>query len=316
MTDLPKTLIDAVRYFSDEDLCRRLMRKLKWPDGEPFCPRCGCDSISDVKGRPLIQCNRCRKQISMTVGTVFEKSKVPLSKWFVAVWYLVNCRNGISSHELGRAIGVGQDTAWFMLHRIRKGMEQSGGGKMDGEVEADETFVGGRAANMHKHVRERKVAGRGPGDHMTAVQGILQRGGEVRAFVVTKTDADTLQGNVRRHVDPRAAVYTDAAAAYDGLSRTFLHQSIDHALAYVRGAVHTNGLENFWSVFKRAIKGTYTHVAPWHLHRYAHEQSFRHGVRQQSDSSRFWEAMQGVIGKRLTYRELAAVGDCGFMGIK
>lgn len=317
MNDLPQTLIEAVRYFADEDLCRQLMMRLKWPDGKITCPRCGGESITPVKDRPLLQCNRreCKKQISLTVGTVFEKSKVPLSKWFVAVWYLVNCRNGISSHELGRAIGVGQDTAWFMLHRIRKGMEQQGGDKMDGEIEADETFVGGRAANMHKARREKLVTGRGP-EHMTAVQGILQRGGEVRTFVCPKVDGPTLRRNVLRNVDRRATVNTDSASAYDGLSNTFLHRTIDHAVAYALGSVHTNGLENFWSILKRAIKGTYTHVAPFHLHRYATEQAFRHGVRRQTDADRFLALLKGVLGKRLTYRELAAVGDCGFMGIQ
>lgn len=315
MTDLPKTLIDAVRYFADPEICNEYMREIKWPDGEPTCPTCGYDGVSEVKGRPALQCNKCRCQFSYKVGTIFEASPLPLAKWFVAVWALANCRNGISSHELARDIDVTQKTAWFMLHRIRTAMDLSDGDKLGGVVEADETYVGGKAANMHRHKRAARVTGRGP-DHMTAVQGIAQRGGEVRTFVCPKVNGETLQRNVLRNVDRRAAVYTDAAGAYDDLSRSFLHKTIDHGTAYVAGPVHTNTLENFWSILKRAIKGTYTHVAPFHLHRYCTEQAFRHGVRKLSDAIRFHRVMMNVAGKRLTYRQLAAVGDCGFMGIQ
>lgn len=315
MPDLPKTLIEAVAYFADPAACDAYMRRIKWADGQPVCPKCGADSVSPVKGRPALQCNTCRCQFTLKAGTIFEDSPLPLGKWFVAVWAIANCRNGISSHELARAIGVTQKTAWFMLHRIRLAMETESFDKMGGEVESDETFVGGESRNMHAHKREKVITGRGA-VNKAIVQGLLQRGGEVRTFVVPNTDGPTLRRNVLRNVDRRAAVYTDAHPSYDGLSRSFLHQTIDHATAYVRGAVHTNGLENFWSILKRAIKGTYTHVAPFHLHRYASEQAYRHGVRRLSDLARFHGLMQRVLGKRLTYRRLCAIGDAGFMGLE
>lgn len=320
---LPQTLIEAVRYFSDANICNNYMRSIKWPDGKVTCPKCGGASVSPIKGRPKLQCNSraCKKQFSYKVGTIFEDSPLGLDKWFVAVWCIANCKNGVSSHELARALGVEQRTAWFMLHRIRKAMESdsytdaNGKHKLRGAVEVDETYVGGKAKNMHASRRAEVIDGRGPVNKV-AVQGVLERGGEVRTFVQTKTDGDTLQATVLRNVDRRASVFTDDATAYDGLGRAFLHQTIDHVRNYVRGAVHTNGIENFWSLFKRTLKGTYIHVAPYHLHRYAVEQSYRFNVRKMTDGTRFDAVMHSVLGKRLTYRQLAAVGDCGFMGIK
>lgn len=314
----PKTLLEAARYFSNRAVCNEYMRRIKWPSGKIVCPKCGNDSCHELASRPgVLKCNKaaCQKQFSYKVGTIFEDSPLGLDKWFVAVWAVANCKNGISSHELGRSIGVTQKTAWHMLHRIRKAMETNSFTKMTGEVESDETFVGGRAKNMHKAKREANIDGRGP-VNKTAVQGILQRGGEVRTFVVAKPDAEHLQTNVIRNVDRRASVFTDAATAYDGLGRAFLHQTIDHVREYVRGVIHTNGIENFWSLLKRSIKGTYIKVAPFHLHRYASEQSYRYNSRTLDDGGRFNALMGRVLGKRLTYRELAAVGDCGFMGLE
>lgn len=313
MTDLPKTLISAVQYFADADLCNEYMRQLKWPDGKPTCPKCSGDSVSPVKGRPKLQCNKCRCQFSYKVGTIFEDSPLPLTKWFVAVWCIANAKNGISSHELSRAIGVTQKTAWFMLHRIRTAMETDGFDKLSGQVEADESFVGGASANMHKRRREKVVTGRGPA-HMTAVQGILERVGEVRTFIVPNTEGETLRRNVLRNVERSATVFTDAAPAYQGLGRAYRHSAIDHAVEYVRGECHTNGIENFWSLLKRSIKGTYTKVAPFHLHRYCHEQAYRFNQRLKSDLGRFTALMTRVLGRRLTYRQLCAIDDCGFMG--
>ena len=318
MSDTPESLLEAVRFYSDLDRCEAKMARMKWENGEPVCPKCGGTHIGRIASRRMYQCKDkdCRKQFSVKVGTIFEDSPLGLDKWFVAVWCIANAKNGISSHELGRALDITQKSAWFMLHRIREAMRSESFEKMDGEVEADETFVGGRAANMHKHKREKRVAGRGPGEHMTAVQGILQRGGPVRPIVVTKTDGATLQGNVRRHVDLRAAVYTDSATAYDGLSRVFLHKTVDHLVSYVSGRVHTNGLENFWCLLKRSIKGTYTHVAGFHLQRYCDEQAWRYIHRKTNDGSRFDRLLETVVGRRLTYRVLCAIDDAGFMGIK
>lgn len=318
--DMPKSLQQAVLYFADLDLCRELMREMKWPDGKITCQHCGAsgDRIGEVKTRNMIRCKDCRKQISATVGTVFESSHISLDKWFVALWAVVNCKNGISSHELGRAIDVPQKTAWFMVQRIRAALEE-GGWKFDGPAEADTTYVGGESRNMHKAKRERKIRGRGSVGK-TAVHGVLQRStaeqpSQVRAEVIGSEDAQRLLPSVRRNVRWGAEVYTDSASAYGDLCLSHLHRQIDHAKAYAEGNVHTNGLENFWSLFKRTLRGTYIAVAPFHLFRYVAEQAWRFNQRTLDDCGRFLLALRGVVGKRLTYRVLTAQDDAGFMGL-
>lgn len=315
MNDIPTTLLDAVRYFSDVEVCHRYMTRIKWPNGIITCPDCDSERIGEIKTRHLLRCKDCRKQFSYKVGTIFEDSSLGLDKWFVAVWVIANCKNGISSHELGRALGVTQKTAWFMLHRIREAMKTGTFRKLRGTVEVDETFVGGLAANMHKAKREKRITGRG-GIDKAIVQGVLERGGVVSTHVVPNTLGSTLRPNVVNRVEIGATVYTDAHGGYTGLWRRFTHATIDHAKEYVRGAVHTNGIENFWSLLKRAIKGTYTHVAPFHLSRYCEEEVFRYNNRKTDDGERFWRVLCGVVGRRLTYRRLCALGDCGFMGIE
>lgn len=318
MTDLPKSLIEAVRYFSDLKVCNAYMRKTKWPDGKVCCPKCGNDSVKEIATRPgTLKCNRanCQKQFSYKVGTIFEDSPLGLDKWFVAVWCIANAKNGISSHELSRALGVTQKTAWFMLHRIREAMKTGSFRKLDGEVEVDETFIGGKAANMHKRIREKKILGRGTVSK-SIVQGVLERGGEVRTMVVRDTEGETLRPNVFHNVEFGARVYTDANRSYFGLSRRFVHYMIDHAVSFVRGAVHTNGIENFWSLLKRSLNGTWTHVAAFHLERYCWEQAWRFNNRRTGDGERFAAAMRCVVGRRITYRRLCAIDDAGFMGIE
>lgn len=318
MDDLPPTLIEAVRYFSDLSVCHDYMRQIKWPDGKVTCPKCGSEKCAEIKTRPgKLKCNvkACQKQFSYKVGTIFEDSPLGLDKWFVAVWSIANAKNGISSHELSRALGVTQKTAWFMLHRIREAMKTGTFRKLDGTVEGDETFIGGEAKNMHKAVKARKITGRGAVNKI-AVQGILERGGEVRTFVVADVEGPTLRTNIAQHVAFGAKVFTDSAAAYVGLARRFVHKTVDHAKEWVRGDVHTNGLENFWCLLKRSIGGTWTHVAGYHLHRYCHEQEWRYNHRETGDGGRFLRALQGVVGRRLTYRRLAAIDDCGFMGLE
>lgn len=319
MNDLPKTLLDAVRYFSDLDACHSYMRRIKWPDGKPSCPHCGSDRLGEITTRAKFQCRDCRKQTSYKAGTIFEDSPLGLDKWFVAVWSIANCKNGISSHELARALGVTQKTAWFMLHRIRAAMQVGGLDQFDGPAEADTTYVGGRAENMHAKRRERVIRGRGAVGK-AIVHGVLQRStpeqaSQVRANVVGSDDGARLLPEVRRHVRRGAQVYTDDASAYGDLAFTHFHTAIDHSRAYVRGAVHTNCLENFWSLLKRALGGTYVAVAPFHLLRYVHEQSFRFNERRTNDSGRFARAMRGTVGRRLTWRALAGVDDAGFMGL-
>jgi transposase-like protein len=322
MTDTPCTLIEAVRYFADMEVCHAYMAKIRWSDGKPVCPECGAkgERIGSVATRHMLRCKDCRKQFSHKVGTIFEDSPLGLDKWFVAVWAIANCKNGISSHELGRALGVTQKTAWFMLHRIRKAMEVGGFDKLDGPAEADATYVGGKAKNMHKGRREAMIQGRGPVGK-AIVHGILQRAdgkrhSYVRADVVSSDDAAQLVPAVRRNVRHGQQVFTDAARSYGELCLTHLHKAVDHSVTYAKGVVHTNGLENFWSLLKRALGGTYVAVAPFHLGRYVAEQAFRFNARKGNDAGRFHAAMEGTIGKRLTYRVLTQQGDAGFMGIQ
>lgn len=318
MNELPRTLLEAVHYFADVDTCNDLMREIKWPDGKIVCPKCGGDAVSQISGRPgLHTCNAraCRKQFSCKVDTIFEDSPLPLQKWFVALWYLVNCRNGISSHELGRALGVRQKTAWFMLHRIRAAMHVGSGRKLDGEVESDETYIGGLRENMHAKKRE-KLSGRGAVGK-TAVQVIVQRDGDARAFVPQRCDGENLRGEMFRNVSPGSHVYTDSSSPCASLSWAYEHSTVNHSVGeYKRGRTSTNLAECFFSLLKRAIKGTYVAVSPWHLFRYAEEQGFRFNVRELSDAARFLNLLRGVVGKRLTYRQLCAVGDAGFMGLE
>lgn len=301
----PKTLIEAVRYFSDVDVCNDYMARVKWPDGKIICPKCGCDKVGKIKTRKMLRCNTkgCRKQFSYKVGTIFEDSPLGLDKWFVAVWCITNAKNGISSYELHRALGVTQKTAWFMLHRVRVAMQEGSFVKLEGTVESDETFVGGKAKNMHADKRAQKVKGRGP-IGKAIVHGVLERGGNVIAGVVKDQKRKTLQPHVRDNVESGSTVYTDALKSYEGLDDEFVHEMIDHAKEYVRGDVHTNGIENFWSLLKRCINGTYISVMPWHLKSYVDEQVFRFNERKGDDGDRFDEVMSRTGGRRLTYGEL------------
>jgi transposase-like protein len=316
---IPKTLLEATAYFAVPAHCNDFMREIKWPGGQIACPKCGNESCKEIASRPgTIKCNRaaCQKQFSFKIGTIFEDSPLGLDKWFVAVWAIANCRNGISSHELGRAIGVTQKTAWFMLHRIRLAMESDNFMKLNGEVESDETYVGGKAKNMHTKRRAKAIEGRGAVGK-EPVQAIVQRDGDVRTFVVKVTDGETIRGNVLRNVAKDSTLYTDDSTACTGLSWAYDHATVNHSAGeYVRGRASTNCVENFFSLLKRALKGAYIAVKPWHLFRYCHEQGFRFNVRRLSDAARFLNLLRGVVGKRITYKQLAAIGDAGFMGIQ
>lgn len=318
--DTPKTLLEAVRYFSDLDRCEEYMRSLRWPGTVPTCPECGSKNLGEIKTLRLLRCRDCRRKIYTKRGTIFEDSPLGLDKWFVAVWCVANCKNGISSWELSRAIGVQQKSAWFMLHRIRKAMEIDDGGKFGGPTEADTTYVGGRAENMHKSNREKIIKGRGAVGK-TPVHGVIQRRTEsalsqVRAIVLSREDGDTLVGDIRRRVASGAEVYTDEARAYEGLAKTHQHAAIDHSREYVAGNVHTNGMENFWALLKRSLGGTYVAVAPFHLTRYVAEQVFRFNERAGDDAARFKSVLSRVFGRRLTYRVLTGAEGAGFMGLE
>jgi transposase-like protein len=301
---LPKTLQEAVAFFSDPQRTFDYAVKLRWPDGKVTCPRCEGMEHSFISTRRQWFCKGCKKQFTVKVGTIFEDSAVGMDKWMTAVWLVVNCKNGISSYEIARHLGVTQKTAWFMAHRIRRALQTNSFVKLGGAVEVDETFIGGKARNMHLAQRQRRITGTGA-TNKAAVLGFLQRGGEVRVLPVPSRRKHVLQAEVKKHVQAGAALYTDALPSYNGLRTRYAHEVIDHATAYVNGKIHTNGLENFWSLLKRGIHGTYVSVEPFHLFRYLDEQSFRYNNRQRAnDGERFRAAMARINGRRLTYSQL------------
>ena len=309
--DTPKTLLEAVKFFDDYENCRKFMLDLRWPNGVVKCPTCGSDHVTYLQSARVWKCygKHPRAKFSLKVGTLFEDSPLPLSKWLPVVWMIANCKNGISSYEVGRALGITQKSAWFMLHRVRKAMHTQSFIKLDGEVEVDETFIGGLSRNMHKEKREQKIHATGGGDK-TIVMGFRKRGGEVRTEVIPDRTKQTLHHRVKQNVALGSALYSDEALAYKGLNEQFAHEMVDHAIQYVRGRVHTNGLENFWSLLKRTIKGTYVGVMPFHLHRYLDEQAFRYNQRQELDDfGRFVFVLAHIMGRRLTYKQL--IGENG-----
>lgn len=323
---LPTTLLEAVRYFSDPDTCLQFMVNLRWPDGV-VCSRCGSREVTFLANARVWKCRvkHNSQKFSIKVGTVMEDSPIALEQWLPAIWLITNAKNGISSYEIHRALGVTQKTAWFLLHRIRLAMQNGSFETMSGTIEADETYIGGLARNMHKDKKERVIKGTG-GSGKTIVMGLLERHGmdksqkvidtldsnpkkdkkvsRVKTKVIPNTTREILQGEVKQHVEAGSEVFTDALASYNGLDPKYVHQVIDHAETYVRGNVHTNGIENFWSLLKRAIKGTYVSVEPFHLFRYLDEQSFRFNERKQTDSERFMGVVSALTDKRLTYQAL------------
>jgi transposase-like protein len=320
----PKTLQEAIVYFSDPDRCFSYAKKLRWPDDNVICPRCNAAKNSFIKTRRLWFCYTCKRQFTIKVKTIMEDSPITLDKWMTAFWLLSNAKNGISSHELGRSLGVTQTTAWFMLQRIREVLKKHAFDttKIGGEgstLEVDETFVGGKVNNMHRSRRLRFAQQEGyvgASTGKTIVQGILDRNlRQVRAKVVPNVTRETLQDEILKNVKYGSTVYTDNAVAYDnGMQRRFVHDVVNKTETYVRGQVHVNGMENFWSLLKRSLKGTYVAVEPFHLSRYVDEQVFRYNNRAtkqhpRNDADRFKTAMSQVLGRRLTYSDLTGKSD-------
>jgi transposase-like protein len=309
----PKTLQEAIVYFADPDNCLKYVVVRRWYKGVS-CPTCGRTDVVFLSNQRRWQCKgkHPKRQFSVKVGTIFEDSPLGLEKWLPAVWMLTNDKNGISSWELHRALGVTQKTAWFMLHRIRLAMQDENfGGKLGGEVEVDETFIGGKARNMHKERRNRMFEGltsdgKGAGSvGKVGVQGMLERGGKIRLEVIRDTKYATLVPNIWNNVEKGSHVFTDEHKGYFGLQADYVHDVINHMEAYVNGNVHTNGMENFWSLLKRTLGGTYVSVGAYHLFRYVDEQAFRFNNRgPMTDADRFSYAIRKIVGKRLTYKEL------------
>ena len=311
----PRTLQEAILFFSDYANCHAAMMAVRWPDGVVTCPRCGSTKVTYLQNANLWKCygGHPRAKFSLKVGTIFEDSPLPLQKWLPALWLLTNCKNGISSYELGRALGVTQKTAWFMLSRLRLALQdKSSGGKLSGEVEVDETFIGGKARNMHKSKLKRlKLTQSNPMVGKVAVMGLLERTSDtrksrVRTAIVPNTRRSHLRPQIDKHIERGSTVYSDSLPSYKDLSAddAYVHNVIDHAECYAKGNVHTNGMENFWSLLKRAIKGTYVSIEPFHLFRYLDEQAFRFNEREGDDPARFKSAIKGIVNRRLTYKAL------------
>jgi|ERR1700733_3013013 len=304
---LPDTLQEAITYFADFENCRKFMVELRWPEGKVECPHCGSKGVTWLAKARVWKCyaKHERPTFSLKTGTIFEDSPIPLEKWLPAAWLLISCKNGISSYELGRALNVTQKSAWFMLQRLRLVLQDGdNGGMLSGEIEIDETFIGGKARFMHKERRERSGAGRPGVVGKIAVLGVLERGGRVRTKVVRNIRRKNLLPEIQKNVEPGSMLFTDALQSYSTLEQEYVHQVIDHAVSYVEGNVHTNGMENFWSLLKRGLKGTYISVDPFHLFRYLDEQAFRFNHRKLTDGERFQIAMGQIVDRRLTYDEL------------
>jgi transposase-like protein len=313
--ETPETLQEAIEFFADPHRCHAYMVQMRWPDGVVTCPTCNQPNPTYLATVRRFECKKKhpRRQFSVKVGTIFEDSPIPLKSWLLAVWQITNCKNGISSYELARALGVTQKTAWFMNHRIRLAMQGENGGTLGGEVEVDETYIGGKARKMNTGRRKAMLA---QGKHKrnawagkVAVLGLLQRHEQkgksrVRTMPLESIRRHTLQPTVMKEIEDGSTVYTDALASYDKLGVYYEHKVIDHAEKYVDGQIHTNGLENYWSLLKRCIRGTYVSVEPFHLFRYLDEQAFRFNERSGTDSERFAETLKHVVGRRIMFDDL------------
>ncbi len=323
---LPTTQIQAIRFFADDAVCHNFLAEMRWGSAVK-CAHCESDKVGNLvvsvvpsrskkpdaqpTTRRLWNCKACKKQFTVKTGTIFEDSALPLSKWLPAVWMICNAKNGVSSCELARSLGVTQKSAWFMGHRIRLAM-RDGNFNLSGTVEADETYIGPRAERMNAESRNRRVIRKG-GSWKIPVQGMLERSevkgqSKVVLEVLEATDSATMQKAIRNRVEKGASVYTDAHGSYVSLNDAYNHDFVDHAVAYAKGAVHTNGMENFWSLLKRTLKGTYVHVSPFHLFRYLDEQAVRFNERGGDDLTRFLSTMNRVKGRRIPYSALTGVG--------
>jgi hypothetical protein len=309
----PITLQEAMIYFADPDNCLNYLIARRWKDGV-VCPTCGSKELSFLKSRRLWQCKtrHPKSQFSIKVGTIFEDSAIGLDKWLTAMWLVASCKNGISSYEIHRDLGISQKTSWFMLQRIRLAMQDPNAAKLSGDVEVDETYIGGKARNMHKGRKARMLSGKGGGPvGKIGVQGMLQRDGQVRTQVLSRPHHGwELTRNVGKHVEKGSWVYTDELLAYFSLHGEFVHRFVNHMETYVKGNIHTNGMENFWSLLKRGLGGTYISVEPFHLFRYVDEQAFRYNNRKMDDGDRMSILASQIIGKRLTFAEVTGkVGE-------
>jgi transposase-like protein len=298
------SIVGIAERFPDSLKAAEFLESIRWPNG-PVCPHCDNDEKHyklPNKTRRLWKCAKCRKQFTVTVGTIFESSHIPLHKWLWAFFLICSSKKGMSAHQLHRMLGITYKSAWFMGHRIRYAMGQPPfTSRLAGVVEVDETYVGGKERNRKQRDRQKKL-GRGTGK--TPVVTLVERDGSVRSERIANVTGQELKGAIRRHVDPSSRIITDSFKSYAGIGKEYAsHETVNHALdEWVRGDVHTNTAENFFSILKRGIDGVYHHVSEAHLPRYLAEFDFRYNARKMTDSERTVAALMGAEGKRLTYQ--------------
>lgn len=317
ITKLPETLLEAVTYFSDESRAHDFFVAMRWPEGVR-CAHCQSPNVGKLciggkpgKERRVWNCGACKMQFTAKTGSVCQDSPIPFSKWMPAFWLVVNAKNGISSCELARALGITQKSAWHLAHRVRASVQRGGGVIHDGGVvQVDESWIGGNARFMHHDVRERKGIVSGSTSHKTPVMALLHRhegGSRVIAHVPKgNPNGAKAMANIRKYVLKGAEIHSDESTIYNGLSPDYVHKVVNHAERYVQDGVHTNNLENFWTLLKRTIRGTHVHCAPFHLHRYLDDQTFRFNERKEDDLGRFLEAVKTAAGRLLTWAKLTA----------
>lgn len=299
-----KNLAELTTYFPTDQSCREYLEQMRW-NGKPVCPHCSHDVVFKFANGKHYKCKACRQKFTVNIGTIFEDTKIGLRKWFIAIYIFTSHKKGISSCQLAKDLGITQKSAWHMLHRIRHAFGMAEPEMLTDEVEADETYVGGKAKNMHKRKREKKIQGRGASGK-TAVLGLVERNGRVYAKPVKNTDAETLQTIIKERVEQGSLVFTDEFPAYRGLDGDYGHSTINHSAGnYVDGIIHTNTIEGYWSLLKRGIFGIYHQVSSKHLHRYCAEFDYRYNSRKSGEVARFDSALKFSDG-RLMYKVLTA----------
>jgi transposase-like protein len=307
---IPKTLHEALKHFANPDVAHNFMVSLRWPDGVT-CPNCEGKEHSYISTRRTWACKGCKTRFTVKKGSIMEDSPLSIELWLAAMWLISGAKNGISSCEIARSLGICQKSAWFLLHRIRHVMSTGSMDAFVGEIEVDETFIGGLEKN--KHSDKKLKAGRGSVGK-DIVMGILERAtngqpaSQIRTKVFPDTGRETLHAEIKASVAKGSTVYTDAHRGYRGMPDGWEHQWVDHAVSYVEGNVHTNGCENFWSLFDRMLHGTYTHIDPQHLQAYADEMCYRFNNRKGVDGERFAVVAASTPGKRLTFKQLTERG--------